>query len=184
MGRCGCSGDSCACSLVAGQRVTITGTGSAQNPLRISADPVRIITSDTDTIAFTTTGEGTIESPYSISADFIGSTEPPDWTPAESRTWSGSVSLTDISSPRTVRVALTGNVTAIALPTWGSSDSGSIVLVLTQDAVGGRTVDLSGITWESGSQPVLSSAASARDVLRLFWTGLSWVGEPLAFNVS
>ena len=185
MAKCGCSGDACGCSLVAGSRITITGTGAAQNPFRISADPMRLQVADSDTISMTLTGEGTVSSPYVMDAEFIGELNPPDWTPSEGRSWgAGAQSLADLDAPATVRVALTGNVTGVTLPSWASSDSGSITLVITQDGTGGRTLVLTGVTWAGGTPPTYTTAANGRDLIRLFWTGLAWIGEPVALNVS
>ncbi|MCF3960601.1 hypothetical protein [Streptomyces fuscigenes] len=38
MARCGCGGGQCACTLTAGDNILISGTGSAANPFRVSAD--------------------------------------------------------------------------------------------------------------------------------------------------
>lgn len=183
MAKCGCSGQACSCAIVAGSNIEITGTGSATNPFRISSRPLNVQVADTATINMHLTGDGSVTNPFTVSADYIGTVEPPDWTPAESRTWSGSVSLTDVTSPRTIRVTMNGNVTAVALPTWSSSESGSITLMISQDATGGRTWVMPG-TSASGIDVALSTAASARDLIVLFWTGVQWVVVPSAMAVS
>lgn len=153
------------------------------NPFVISARLLNIDVVDTATIDLTLTGDGSPTSPFTLSADFIGEIPVPDYTPAESRTWSGAVSLADVTEPRMIRVAMNGNVTAVTLPTWASSESGSITLMLSQDATGGRTWVMPG-TSAGGTDVVLSAAPNARDLVRLFWTGIQWVVTAVALNVS
>ncbi|MET9818350.1 hypothetical protein [Streptomyces sp. NPDC006355] len=38
MARCGCGGGLCACTVIAGENVTVSGTGSAANPYKISSE--------------------------------------------------------------------------------------------------------------------------------------------------
>jgi len=183
MAKCGCSGQSCSCALLPGTNITITGTGSTTNPFRISARTLNLAVLDTATVNMTLTGDGSATNPWTISGDFIGTIQPPDWTPAESRSWAGAVSLADITAPRTVRITMTGNVTAVTLPTWSSSSSGSITLMISQDATGGRTWVQPG-TSMAGIDIALSTAPNARDLIVAFWTGIQWVFIPSAMNVS
>jgi len=183
MAKCGCSGQACSCALSAGANIEISGTGSATNPFRISARPLNVQVSDTGTINMTLTGDGSTTNPFTISADLIGSITPTAVIPAESRSWSGSVSLTDVTGPRTIRVAITGNVTAVAMPTWSSSISGSIYLMISQDGTGSRTWVMPG-TSASGTDIVLSTAANARDLIECFWTGVQWVLTAVAKAVA
>jgi len=168
---------------VAGANVDIIGTGAATNPFRISARPLNLAVTDTATVNLTLTGDGSTTNPWTISGDFIGTIQPPDWTTAESRSWSGAVSLTDVTAPRTIRITMTGNVTAITLPTWASSVSGSITLIVSQDATGGRTWVMPG-TSSFGIDVVLTPTPSARDLIVFFWTGIQWIVVPSAMNVS
>lgn len=183
MAKCGCSGQSCSCAITAGANITITGTGSTTNPFRISARPLNVQVTDTATINMTLTGDGSTTNPWTFSADYIGTIAPPDWTPAESRTWSGSVSLTGVTTPRMIRVTMNGNVTAVAMPTWSSSESGTIILMISQDATGGRSWVMPG-TSAGGVDIVLSTAANARDLIQARWTGVQWVLSAIAMNVS
>lgn len=85
----------------------------------------------------------------------------------------GGVSLTNVA-PVTIRATLTGNVT-LSLPSPSSSSAFTITLVLTQDATGGRTLTLpAGVKRSYGIAPLLSSAASAVDLLHLLWDGAAW----------
>lgn len=184
MARCGCAGQSCGCLVIAGTGAVVTGAGTAQDPYVVSLQGSRLSVIDSPTIDLTLTGTGDSISPYVLRADFIGTIPVPDTTPAESRTWSGgAVSLTDVTGPRTIRVTLQGNVTSVALPTWASSTSGTITLVLMQDATGGRTWVQPG-TSAYGIDVALTPTASARDVVALHWTGVQWVVVPVAMDVS
>lgn len=162
----------------------MSGTGTAENPYRVEAVPIRLAVSDTPSIGLTLTGDGTLAEPYVVSADFTGEIPVPDWTPAESRLWGGGVSLTDVTAPRTLRVTLVGNVTGLAMPTWDSSSSGSLNIVLTQDASGSRTVHWTGVVWEDANPPTLTTTPGGKDLIRLLWTGLFWVGDPVAMNLG
>lgn len=72
--RCGCL-DSCNCSVIAGANVTVTGTGSADNPYIVSATGGATQVLDTSTVNMTITGTGTSGDPYVISAAAIVSAE-------------------------------------------------------------------------------------------------------------
>lgn len=76
MARCGCSGTSCACSVIADpdSAITVTGSGSGASPYVIGGGGV-VTVDDSDTIDFTVTGTGSTGSPYLITGDFIGDME-------------------------------------------------------------------------------------------------------------
>lgn len=68
MGKCGCDGATCACRVIAGTNVRVTGSGSALNPLVISAD-VGLTTRDSSTVGLTLLGEGNTSNPWILEAD-------------------------------------------------------------------------------------------------------------------
>lgn len=90
--------------------------------------------------------------------------------------WTGAVILNDY--PRTYLATLTGNVTSLTLPTSPISEqSGTITLVLTQDATGNRTIAWpAGIKWPDGIVQQPAAAANSLTVFNLLWTGTQWLG--------
>ncbi len=86
---------------------------------------------------------------------------------------SGTVSL-DLTSASIHTVTLSENVTGFQLSGEQSGASTSFVLVLTQDATGGRTVDLTNfvsrtVKWAGGVIPTVSTNPNATDIF-LFTT--------------
>lgn len=73
MARCGCSGSSCGCLLVAGEGISVTGVGSAGNPFVITADALvdisdYIQSANTATVTMSLLGAGTTLDPFIVSA--------------------------------------------------------------------------------------------------------------------
>lgn len=183
MAKCGCGGGTCSCIITAGRGTQVKGNGTLTNPYVIESDTMVLNVTDTATINLTLSGSGLAADPYVVKADFVGTLMPPNFQDSESRNWSGAVSLADVTVPKTIRATLTGNVTSITLPTWSSAKAGSIMLVLYQDATGGRTWVQPG-TSAGGVDVVLSTAPGARDLVEFFWTGIQWIVTARALNVS
>ena len=79
---------------------------------------------------------------------------------------------TDLGTVATWTIA--GNRTMNA-PT--NLNVGTLILVITQDGTGSRTVTWNGVfKWDAGTAPVLSTAASAVDVLSFFCDGTNLYG--------
>lgn len=68
MGRCGCTNNACACSVIAGTGATVTGTGSVSDPYVISSGGGVFTVADTATVDHTLTGAGTVGNPYVLSS--------------------------------------------------------------------------------------------------------------------
>lgn len=90
--------------------------------------------------------------------------------------WTGAMTLTGY--PQTYLATLTGNVTSLTLPTSPiAQQSGTITLVLTQDATGGRTIAWpASVKWPDGIAQQPAAAANSVSVINLLWTGTSWLG--------
>lgn len=69
MGKCGCSGGSCSCKIIAGRGVKVRGSGAQNNPIIIDAYPISMAVQDSSTVDMTLSGAGTQASPWVISAD-------------------------------------------------------------------------------------------------------------------
>lgn len=71
---CGCAGESCGCSVVAGTAIVVTGVGSKASPFRVSVDlanfPLasQVRVADSTTVDMTMTGTGTPADPLILSA--------------------------------------------------------------------------------------------------------------------
>lgn len=90
----------------------------------------------------------------------------------------GTVTLTEADLPSTRLRTLTGNVTFV-LPTPAAtpSRSGTITLVLTQDATGGRTITWpASVKWPDGIAQQPATAANSVSMIHLLWTGAQWFG--------
>lgn len=183
MSKCGCAGQGGSVVFEDTPGVDISGAGTAQNPYRINVRQLHVGVTDTATIDMTLTGTGSETNPYTISADFVGTIQPPDWQESSSQFWSGAVNLSALTKPQTIRATLNGNVTSVTLPVWPSTSSGSITLILSQDATGGRTWVMPG-TSMGGIDIVLTPTPNARDLIVAHWTGVQWVMIPSAMNVS
>lgn len=85
MARCGCSGGSCGCKVVAGHGVQVRGTGTADNPYAIDAFPLSITVQDSSSIDLTLTGSGTPSDPFIISGEVDGPSIAGKWA-----SWSGT----------------------------------------------------------------------------------------------
>lgn len=88
----------------------------------------------------------------------------------------GTISLTDQYVPSTLNYTLTGNLVLNA-PEMSPLVSGTITLVFTQDATGGRTVTWpAGTKWPDGIAQQPSAGPNTTSMINLFWTGNVWLG--------
>jgi hypothetical protein len=91
-------------------------------------------------------------------------------------TVTGAVALALSAFPSTRIWTMTGNVT-LTLPTPDATRSGTITLVLKQDATGNRTMTWpAGIKWTDGIAQQPAVAANSTSVIHLLWTGTEWLG--------
>lgn len=101
------------------------------------------------------------------------------YDPLDTITASGSATSADISTYGVVDITLTGNCTiSITGPTAGQG--WSVTFILRQDGTGSRTVSWpAGTVWPGGSEPTLSTAAGAIDIVVLMTVdgGTEWFGS-------
>lgn len=76
-------------------------------------------------------------------------------------------------------ITLTGNAT-ITMPAVGAGKS--FIILLAQDATGGRTVTWSTVVWPSGTAPTITSTASKKDLYSFFSDGTNWYGVTVSQN--
>jgi hypothetical protein len=102
--------------------------------------------------------------------------EPGDVVGVTSESWAGAVTL--LSYPQTYLATLTGNITSLVLPSQPYAlESGTVTLVLKQDATGSRTVSWpSSVLWPEGLKPQPQPTANSLSVFHLLWTGQNWLG--------
>lgn len=102
---------------------------------------------------------------------------PGDQAPSASNSAiTGTQTLLLADFPSTKVWTLTGNATLV-LPAPSGATSGTITLVLTQDAVGSRTITWpGGVKWPDGIAPQPPTAPNTKSVFHLLWTGVEWLG--------
>lgn len=75
----------------------------------------------------------------------------------------------DLSLSNNFKLTLTGNVTAITVSNWTASKAATVVIRLTQDGTGGRTVVLpAGWKWAGGGAPTITPTLNKTDILVLY----------------
>jgi hypothetical protein len=93
-----------------------------------------------------------------------------------------STALTISLANGTVQLlTLTGNAT-LTMPTAVAGKS--FIILLAQDATGGRSVTWSTVSWPSATAPTITSTASKKDIYSFFSDGTSWYGATIAQNYT
>jgi len=87
----------------------------------------------------------------------------------------------DLANGTVQNLTLTGNAT-ITMPTAVAGKS--FIIILSQDATGGRTVTWSTVSWPSATAPTITSTASKRDIYSFFSNGTSWFGVTVGQNYT
>jgi hypothetical protein len=76
-------------------------------------------------------------------------------------------------------IQLTGSPT-ITMPTAVAGKS--FIMMLYQDATGGRTVTWSTVVWPGGTPPSISGGINKRDIFSFFSDGTNWYGTTIGQN--
>jgi hypothetical protein len=99
-------------------------------------------------------------------------------------TWTGAISLSQTDTMGTyILKQLTGNTT-VTLAAGVTGQTYSCTLELQQDTTGSRTIILKGARTAYGVSLVLTTTASAIDIIRLEWNGTYWTAFMSAPQVS
>lgn len=126
------------------------------------------------------TGSGTPSDPFIIS---VNTPAEGDWGTAERLDAAPDLNLTNLARPCVVESVLSGNGSVVFPLFWGSSNSGTIRLILEQDSTGNRDLDFSEAIEPAGGI-ALSTAPGSVDVVDLTWTGERWVATLAASGLS
>ena len=86
---------------------------------------------------------------------------------------SGTTQTLSLTNGTFQTVTLTGNCT-FTMPTATAGQS--FILIVSQDATGGRTATFTSVKWPGGTAPVITVAASAIDIISFVSNGTSWFG--------
>lgn len=78
-------------------------------------------------------------------------------------------------------ITLTGNAT-ITMPT--ATAGKSFIIMLKQDATGGRSVTWSTVKYAGGTAPTITATASRMDILSFFADGTNWYGTVIGQNFT
>lgn len=87
---------------------------------------------------------------------------------------SGTTKTLSLTSGTFQTVTLTGNCT-FTMPTATAGQS--FILIVSQDATGGRTATFTSVKWPLGTAPTITATASATDILSFVSNGTSWFGS-------
>ena len=87
---------------------------------------------------------------------------------------SGTTKTLSLVSGTFQTVTLTGNCT-FTMPTATAGQS--FILIVSQDATGGRTATFTGVKWPAGTAPTITTTASAVDILSFVSNGTNWYGN-------
>jgi len=99
-------------------------------------------------------------------------------TPVDSlKSLSGTLTLgASVQSPVWLRRTITANSTII-FAAGASGKAYTVALELAQNAIGGYTIDFTGVSWSYGLPPVITGSPNAKDILYFTWTGSQWIGS-------
>ena len=79
------------------------------------------------------------------------------------------------------QLTLTGNAT-ITMPT--ATAGKSFIILLKQDATGGRSVTWSTVKYPGGTAPTITATASKQDIFSFFADGTNWYGTTVGLNYT
>ena len=88
---------------------------------------------------------------------------------------SSTTQTISLTSGTVQTVTLTGNCT-FTMPT--ATAGKSFIIIIVQDATGGRTATFTSVKWPGGTAPTITTTASTgRDIISFFSDGTNWYGS-------
>ena len=93
----------------------------------------------------------------------------------------GTALTIDLANGTVQKLTLTGNAT-LTMPTAVAGKS--FIIILAQDATGGRSVTWTTVAWPSATAPTITSTLSKKDLYSFFSDGTSWYGATIAQNYT
>jgi hypothetical protein len=87
----------------------------------------------------------------------------------------------DLANGTVQIITLTGNAT-ITMPT--ATAGKSFIIMLKQDATGGRSVTWSTVKYPGGIAPTITATASRQDIFSFFADGTNWYGTTIGLNYT
>ena len=157
--RCGCSSTTCACAVIGGTGVVVTGKGAASNPYRINIDAGKLTVDQTPTVHLNLHGSGTSADWYHLSAtatvalDELDDVTAPTPAAGQVLAWDN---VAKVWKPAPPSVAPVGAVN-VSNGLSGDGSAGT-PLVAKANAAGGIVVDGNGIGIQSGLLAQLSDS--------------------------
>lgn len=130
---------------------------------------------------------GTLAGDVDANDNVISQAEIRDYSETVVTTNSGSSYAVDLTAGNIFELTLTDSCTLTFTNPPASGKAGSVTLIVHQDDTGSRTITWpDSMTWASGNEPTLSTAASAIDIIQLFTTdgGTTWRGFLAGSNFS
>jgi hypothetical protein len=88
----------------------------------------------------------------------------------------------DLANGTVQNLTLTAASVTITMPTAVAGKS--FIIILSQDAIGSRSVTWSTVSWPSATPPSVTQTASRKDIFSFFSNGTSWFGTTIGQNYT
>lgn len=175
MPKCGCAGSTCACKVEGTSPITVTGTGTTQDPYLVGIGDISVadtITVDDGTsITMSLLGSGTLADPYVISASLD-----PGATDVSTPTTGGTTTIDSTTLNHVLDFSTTIATHTITLPA-SSTALAHTVTIFSDGTITALTVNGAGSTTVVGAPTTLDTGCSF--TMRLVGTtwrsvGVAW----------
>jgi hypothetical protein len=158
MARCSCAGSTCSCKLTGSGGITVTGTGTAQDPYAIAIDDLDIgellEVDDTTNVDLSLLGSGTALDPFVLSAEVqVGDTV------VSTPTTGGTTEIDAAESAHVFEHETTIATHTVQLPESSESLKNEVTL-FADSAITALTVSAAGSATVVGAPTTLAAGAS------------------------